>query len=503
MTSYERLAARFSRLNDLNGALAVLHWDSAVMMPSGGAAARADQIATLTMACHDLMTEAGLDDALSEAESEVASLDDDWHRANIGEMRRLWRHANCLPADLVEALSQASSASEMLWREAREANDFDLLAPKFAATLDLVRQVAAVKSEALGVAPYDALLDQYDPGTTSAEIDPLFEDLGAFLPGFLAQVRERQAQECRDFAAPPLPLPGPFAIDDQRQLGLRLMATLGFDFNFGRLDISHHPFTGGIPDDVRITTRYVEDDFTQSLMGVLHETGHALYERGLPAAWRSQPVGLARGMTLHESQSLIIEMLACRSAPFIAWLAPLARRAFAGDGPAWTAENMTRLNLRVEPGLIRVEADEVTYPLHVLLRYRLEKAMIAGDLSIKDLPGAWRDGMGSMLGVTPPDDRDGCLQDIHWPGGDFGYFPTYTLGAMAAAQFFDAATRADDGVMAGLATGDFAPLTSWLKTNVHSVGSLKSTQAIITQATGRPLDVATYKRHLQRRYLPD
>jgi len=499
MTAYDQLSARFRRLNDLNGALAVLHWDSAVMMPPGGGAVRADQIATLSMACHDLITAPGLDDALSAAEAAPDNAPDaTWRRANLAEMRRLWRHANCVPGDLVEALSQASSASEMIWREARTDNDFARLAPKFQATLDLVREIADVKSEALGVSPYDALLDQYDPGASSAEIDPLFEDLAAFLPDFRAQVEEHQGRHGEALA-----LPGPFAIDDQRKLGERLMASLGFDFDYGRLDVSHHPFTGGVPDDVRITTRYFENDFTQGLMGVLHETGHALYERGLPAAWRNQPVGVARGMTMHESQSLIIEMLACRSDPFIGFMTPLARETFGGQGPAWTVENMTRLYRRVKPGLIRVEADEVTYPSHVILRYRLEKAMIAGDLQIADLPGAWNDAMQTMLGITPPDDRDGCLQDIHWPGGDFGYFPTYTLGAIAAAQLFDAVTRADDGILAGIATGDFSPLMSWLRTNVHEVGSSQSTQEIITAATGRPLDVATYKAHLQTRYLSD
>jgi len=495
MNPYEQLEARFRRLNDLNGALAILHWDSAVMMPSGGGAARANQLATLSMACHDLMTEAGLDDVLSAAESKV---DEPWQRANVTEMRRLWRHANCVPGDLVEALSQATSTSEMIWRDARTDNDFKRLAPSFEATLNLVREVAAVKSEALGVSPYDALLDQYDPGGSSAEIDPLFEDLAGFLPDFLARVQERQAG-----AEKPVAPAGPFAIEDQRKLGQQLMGNLGFDFEFGRLDVSHHPFTGGIPDDVRITTRYFEDDFTQSLMGVLHETGHAMYERGLPAEWRSQPVGVARGMTMHESQSLIIEMLACRSDEFVSYLAPVAQAAFRGEGAAWSVDNLTRLYRRVEPGLIRVDADEVTYPSHVILRYGLERAMIAGDLQVNDLPGAWNDAMQKMLGITPPDDRDGCLQDIHWPGGDFGYFPTYTLGAMSAAQLFDAATQADGDILPGLATGNFAPLMAWLKTNVHEVGSLKSTTDIMTAATGKALDVSTYKAHLQRRYLPD
>ena len=252
------------------------------------------------------------------------------------------------------------------------------------------------------------------------------------------------------------------------------MERLGFDFHHGRLDVSLHPFCGGTPDDVRITTRYDEADFRSALMGVMHETGHALYERGLPAAWRGLPVGDARGMMLHESQSLLIEMQVCRSRAFLAFAAPLLREAFGGDGPAWRADNLYRYYTRVEPGFIRVEADEVTYPAHVILRYDLERAMIAGDLDPADLPGAWNDGMRKLLGITPPNDRLGCLQDIHWYDGAWGYFPTYTLGAMAAAQIFQAAVAAEPAIPDGIARGEFAPLVGWLRANVHGKGSLLS-----------------------------
>jgi carboxypeptidase Taq len=279
------------------------------------------------------------------------------------------------------------------------------------------------------------------------------------------------------------------------------MAAVGFDFTHGRLDTSLHPFCGGVPDEVRITTRYDEADFAKALMGVLHETGHALYERGLPGDWRAQPVGAARGMAVHESQSLLIEMQACRSAEFAAYLAPLAREAFAGKGPAWTADNLLRLNNRVSPGFIRVDADEVTYPAHIILRYRLEKNIIAGDLPLADLPGAWNEGMQALLGITPPDDRHGCLQDIHWFDGAWGYFPTYTLGAIAAAQLFAAATAAIPEIPAAIGRGDFAPLIGWLRQNVHAWGSFHSTDALLEQATGRPLDPKAFEAHLTARYL--
>ena len=254
---------------------------------------------------------------------------------------------------------------------------------------------------------------------------------------------------------------------------------------------------------MRITTRYDEADFRSALMGVMHETGHALYERGLPAAWRGQPVGEARGMVLHESQSLLMEMQVCRSQAFLAFAAPLLRKAFGGDGPAWEADNLYRHYTRVEPGLIRVEADEVTYPAHVILRYDLERAMIAGDLAPADLPGAWAEGMRRLLGLTPPDDRLGCLQDIHWYDGAWGYFPTYTLGAMVAAQIFKAAVAAEPSIPEAIARGEFGVLVGWLRVHVHAKGSMLSTRALLVEATGRELDPEAFKSHLQRRYLAD
>lgn len=290
-------------------------------------------------------------------------------------------------------------------------------------------------------------------------------------------------------------------MEAQFQLARRLMQTTGFDFNHGRLDLSLHPFCGGVAEDVRITTRYSEAEFVHGLMGVLHETGHALYERGRPPAWRYQPVGLARGMAIHESQSLLIEMQVCRGPEFLQFLAPLLREAFGDQDGALAPENLCRLYARVGPGLIRVEADEVCYPSHVILRYRLEKALIAGELALGDLPAAWNEGMRELLGLMPPSDREGCLQDIHWFVGAWGYFPTYTLGAMTAAQLYDAAKRASPEIPKAIAGGDFRPLVAWLAEHVHSQASRWSSQELIERASGRPLDPAVFKAHLERRYL--
>ena len=490
MSAYAALEARFRRLGLLGGAAAMLHWDWATMMPPGGAEARAAQLAELALIRHETLTDSRVCNLLDEAEGETL---DEWQRANLARMWRRWREAAALPGDLVQALSEASSRCEMVWREARPANDFGAFAAAFAPLLALVREKAAALGEALDCAPYDGLIESYEPGLRAAIIDPLFDDLAGFLPEFLGRVREKQAGAD---ALPPLGAP----VAAQQALARRLMAALGFDFEHGRLDTSLHPFCGGSAGDIRITTRYDEVDALSGLMGVLHETGHALYEAGLPEAWRYQPVGQAGGMALHESQSLLIEMQACRSRPFMRFLAPLLGEHLNG-GDAADADALHRRAIRVEPGCIRVDADEVTYPAHVMLRYRLERALIAGDLTVDEIPGAWAEVHEALLGLRPENDTLGCLQDIHWSAGEIGYFPSYTIGALMAAQFFDAAARDEPDVWPAIERGDFAPLLGWLRANVHGLASRYQGPVLLERATGAPLGTGVFKAHLQRRYL--
>jgi carboxypeptidase Taq len=493
--AYAELTSCFRRLSAISGALAVLEWDRATMMPAGGAEARAEQIASLGVLHHELLTVPVVGELLDRAEADAAGLDG-WQAGNLRAMRRAWRHATVLSPELVEAKLRAVSRCEMVWRTARAESDFATLLPHLAEVVALTREAAAVKAAAFGTTAYEALLDEYEPEGSLACIDALFSDLLGFLPEFVTRALENQARK------PPPALPrGPFPIDLQRQVALRLMSALGFDFRHGRLDTSDHPFTGGVPQDVRITTRYDEADFTRALMGVLHESGHAFYERGLPPAWADQPVGQARGMALHESQSLLIEMQVCRSPAFLAFAAPILREAFGGEAEAFTPDNLGRIYRRVARSLIRVDADEVTYPLHVILRYRLEKAMLAGDLAVADLPEAWGAGMAELIGITPSADRDGCLQDIHWPGGAFGYFPTYTLGALAAAQLFAGAKTRIPELLGHIAKGEFTALREWLTANVHSFGALLGTDEVLQRATGTPLGTAAFRRHLEERYL--
>jgi len=495
MTPYEHLTERFRRIGLIGDTLGVLEWDTATMLPEGSAPVRGEQTATLSVLRHELLTHGDVG-ALLDAAGDGDGDHDAWTAANLREMRRAYARATAVPPDLVEAEARAVSACEMTWRTARAQDDFELLRPFLEEVLRLTRERGQAVGAALGLDPYDALLDEFEPGGRARRIDALFDDLAGFLPDFVAAALERQAGR----PAPEAPA-GPFPLDRQRALGVRLMEVIGFDFTRGRLDVSAHPFCGGATGDVRITTRYDEADFLSALMGVLHETGHAMYELGLPERWRHQPVGVARGMGVHESQSMIVELQVCRGREFMTFAAPLMRDAFDGQGPAWEPENLYRLATVVAPGFIRVDADEATYPAHVILRYRLERALVAGDLRLADLPGAWAEGMQDLLGLTPPDDRLGCLQDIHWPGGLWGYFPTYVLGAMTAAQLFDAATRVDPGLRPAIARGDFPPLMRWLRANVHEKGSLLSSEELVTQATGRPLDPAVFEAHLKARYL--
>jgi len=493
-TAYHKLENRFRRIGLLGEAGAILHWDSAAMMPQGGAGARGEQMAELRAISHGILTGPETSD-LIEAAKDQDDLND-WQQTNLDLIHRHWLRATAIPEDLVVQFSRACSECETRWRQARADNDFGHVLPYAETVLELTRRTGTAKAEKLGLGLYDALLDEFDPGQRSADIDVIFDDLTDWLPGFLDDVLTRQAKQ-GEGARPG----GPFPIETQKAVGQTLMTALGFEFDHGRLDISLHPFCGGTPDDVRITTRYDEGDFTSAMMGVLHETGHALYERGLPGDWRHQPVGEALGMSMHESQSLLIEMQVCRSPDFFTYAAPVLKDAFGGDGPVWSPENLHRLNTRVERGFIRVDADEVTYPAHIILRYRLERALIGGDMKLRDLPGEWNKGMQDLLGVTPPTDTLGCLQDIHWYDGAWGYFPTYTLGAMTAAQVFGAAKQGRPEIIDGIRAGNFQPLLTWLRENIHSKGSNQPTRQLLQDVTGQPLNTDIFKAHLRHRYL--
>jgi carboxypeptidase Taq len=489
--AYERLSARFARLGALGEAAGILHWDASAMMPPGGGAARGEQLAALAGVSHELLTDPRVAEDLAAAGAEQP-----WHRENLALMRRAHARATALPTALVEAVSRANSACEKVWRGAKAASDFAAVRPLLEEVVRLQREVAAALGQRLGMAPYDALMDGYQHGVTAADVEPVFAAYEAWLAEALPRAEAIQA---RRGAA--LPLAGPFPVVQQRTLCREMAGVVGLDFAHARLDESLHPFCGGNPADVRITTFYDEHNVAKALLGVLHETGHAMYERGLPRAFARQPVGEAAGMAAHESQSLIVEMQACRSDAFLGFLGQRLHAAFGGEAASYAAGNLTKLWRRVERGFIRVDADEMTYPAHVILRFRLERAMIRGELAVAELPAAWAEGLSRMLGIVPPDDARGCLQDIHWHDGAFGYFPSYTLGAMAAAQLMAALRRAVPDLDTHLARGEMAPMMDWLAARVHAEGARLGFQDLLRHATGKPLDPADFTAHLTARYL--
>lgn len=488
--AYQKLEARFARANRVNEASGWLHWDQSVTMPAGGASARGEQLAALAEISHEIVSAPETGDLIAAADPGG----DDWAAANLREMRRSHLAATAVPADLVGALARAKTTSETAWRAARPAADFAQALPAFETLVGLVRAEAQALAAALDRSPYDALLDQYDPGRTAADITPIFDRLRTFLADAIPAIVERQGGWGAD---PAVRAPA----SAQREAAALLLRRIGFDFEHGRLDDSLHPFSTGTAEDARITARWDEGDALSGLMAVLHEAGHAAYTRGQPARWRGQPVGDDAGMTAHESQSLTYEMQAGRTPAMARYLAGLLSET---SGAPVDGDAVGRALLRVTPGYIRVDADEATYPIHVILRFELEQALIAGDLSPRDLPGAWNERIEGYLGLPAPDDREGCLQDIHWYDGAFGYFPTYTLGALAAAQLYQAAAAdiGGDELTARLEEGDYAPLTRWMGDKVHSLGAYHAASDDLLQAaTGAPLSADAFERHIRQRYL--
>ncbi|HVP32789.1 MAG TPA: carboxypeptidase M32 [Steroidobacteraceae bacterium] len=494
LTPYEQLEQEFRRLLAFRGALSLLRWDAAVMMPRGSADVRGEQLAALETEHHALLTAPRITRLLDRAQANTQGLED-WQIANLREMRRQRDHAIATPVTLVSRLTKAASRAESRWLEARSEGKFESFAPYLEEVVHLVRDKAALLGQALNLAPYDALVDEFSPGLTTVDIDAMFKALSRRLPGLIREAIV--AQEGR----PPLPLTGKFTAAKQRALVVEVMKAVGFPFDRGRLDESEHPFTEGSPGDIRITTRFDPEDVFTGLLGALHETGHALYDLGLPQDWRDQPVGRDRGMALEESQSLLIEMMVCRSRPFMRYVQPLLAKHFGVSGPEWDPENLYRFLTRVQRGLIRVDADELTYPLHIMLRYELEKQLLSGELAVRDLPEAWNAGMEARLGIRPGNDLEGCLQDIHWAVGSFGYFPSYALGAVIAAQLYESMRAELPALDEQLARGEFAGLSGWLRTQVHSLGAKVPVQELLKGATGKPLGATSFIRYVEAKYL--
>lgn len=493
MTPYQKLKTKFKRISHLHYIQRIMMWDESVMMPEGAGASRAAALATLNVIAHKKLVSKKIMPLIRAAQQEKNL--SAWDIANLNWMEKKYLSAACISSKLTEQVTKATMASEQEWRKLREKNHWQAFMPYLEKTFSLVKEIAERKSQALGMSPYDALLDEYAPGFNQKNVDEIFSGLKNTIPDLIQKIVEKQ----KSFnTKKPV---GSFAIEKQKQLGLTLMKALQFDFDHGRLDVSHHPFCGGDSDDVRITTRYNENEFLTSLFGICHETGHALYEQGLPREWITQPVGKVDNMALHESQSLLIEMEVCRSPAFFQYLIPLVEAQF-GKQEAISADNLAKLMTTVKPGFIRVDADEVTYPMHIVLRYEIEKSLFNGDLKIKDLPARWNELMIKYLGLSTIDNfKNGVMQDVHWPSGAFGYFPAYTLGRMIAAQLFSTFLQLHPNFFDDVKRGDFVNLKSWLRKNVHEKASSLSVDDLLVEVTGKGLSAEFFLQRIKSRYL--
>lgn len=495
MEAYKELVKVFTRLHNLGHLSAIANWDAMVNMPPKGAEARGAALAELDVISHGIITDKRVHELLVVAQQSLEALSS-VEKANLREMNRHITKETKLPESIVERKALITSRAEQAWRQLRPKNDWESFVPHLKDVVDLSREMAKYLADGTGKNPYEALMDMYEPGMSVAVLDRVFDDVKSWLPQLIQEVMQKNSSIA---IVEPV---GPFPIAKQKELGLDCMRTWKFDFDGGRLDVSSHPFCGGVPEDVRLTTRYQEDNFDQSLMGIIHETGHGKYEQNRPTEILSQPGSQARSMGVHESQSLFAEMQIGRSSAFAKYLTPLVIKHLGGQ-PAFTVENLTNISRRVKPGLIRVDADELCYPLHIILRYEIERALVEGSLEVEAIPDHWNRKMKQYLGLdTVGNFKDGPMQDIHWSIGAVGYFPTYTLGAMYAAQMMAAARRdlGEDVVATSIEQGELDKILDWQREKLWKHGSLLETDDLIRQATGEALNPIHYRRHLESRY---
>lgn len=493
--AYTELVEHLQKVALLGSCASVLGWDEQTYMPPGGAEHRSNQLGLLAGLVHEQATAPVIGELLAEIEANPPVEPPDAPRSvNVRETRRDYERATKLPRRLVEELSRVSTLSQQAWIEARKKSAFKEFLPWLEKIVALKREEAEAIGYAGGV-PYDALFDNYEPGMTAARVTQLFGPLRDGLVTLIAAIRESGRHPDRSIIERNYP------VDAQKSFSVAAARQIGFDFQAGRLDEAAHPFCSGFgPGDVRLTTRYDPHHFPGAFFGTLHEAGHGIYEQGLDRAAFGLPMGSPTSLGIHESQSRLWENFVGRSKPFWKHFYPMARTAFdAALGGVSESEFYRAIN-DVQPSFIRVEADEATYNLHILLRFELEQPLVSGDLQPADVPAVWNETFTRFFGITPPDDAQGCLQDIHWSGGGIGYFPTYTLGNMYAAQFFDTASKTLGDLPARFATGDFAPLKNWLGTNIHQRGKQYPADRLVEVVTGSPLSHVPLLKHLHDKF---
>jgi carboxypeptidase Taq len=489
----EALRDHLAPIEDLKAAAALLRWDQETYMPDGGAEARAQQLSTLQSTAHErfVAEETGtLLDRAADAVGDAAPLDTD--AALVRVTRRDYERAVRVPSSLVAELSKAKSEAQQAWRQARQNDDFSRFAPH----LETLVELSVEKAEAIGYEdePYDALLTEYEPGRTTAEVASLFDTLRSDLVPMVDAIGD----------APPIDtslLHGTYPQSDQRAFGRSVIADFGYDFDRGRQDVSAHPFTTSFsPNDVRLTTRYDEENVASALFSTIHEAGHGLYEQGIDPALDRTPLAHATSLSIHESQARLWENHVGRSRSFWRHYLPALRDRFPNALGNAALEPFYRAINRVEPSLIRVEADEVTYHLHVMLRFELERGLIDGSVRVNELPERWNEAMDAYLGVVPETDANGVLQDVHWSQGAFGYFPTYTLGTLTAAQLMEAIQDARPDLPVHIADGHFEPLLGWLRTHIHQHGRTLKAPDLLERATGEALSTEAWLRYARDKF---
>jgi carboxypeptidase Taq len=491
------LKRRARDLADLGGIGGLLLWDQNTKMPRGGAGARADQMEALERIQHDRLTDPELDRLLSRLEPWAASTDPDSDDARlVAAIRRDQHKAVQVPTELAAEISNAAALAQQAWLEARGAKDFRRFQPALERVLELtLRYAACFEGTGEFAHPYDILLDDYEPGLTTAELRILFGRLREELVPLVSAAAAASGQDDHVF-------PGSYPEAAQRRLMDDVLAAVGYETQHWRLDRAVHPFARSMAaTDVRITTRWVEEDLAMAFYSCLHEFGHGLYEAQMAPAHYRTTLAEATGLGVHESQSRLWENLLGRSRPFCAWALPLLRHHLGGPFAAMDADELYRMVNRVQLSLIRIEADETTYNLHVALRFELELALIEGRLAVADLPEAWDDASQRLLGLRPPDVLQGVLQDVHWGSGMIGYFPTYTLGNLMAAQLWRALSADLPGLQDDVVAGNFAPLRDWLREHIHRHGRKYDSRELLRRATGEELSVEPWLAYLEGKLL--
>lgn len=490
--AYAELEAKLKQAHLLATVGEFLGWDEQVNLPVGSAEHRAAQRAAVADAQHAAACDPRVGQLLAALEQDPAALTDD-QKVVVRWARRDYDKATKLPVEFVREKAEQGSIGYQAWKKARETNDFASYAPVLEKNIALAKREAAYLGR--GDAPYDAMIDNFDPGMSAATIERLFDELKI---GLVPLVRQITASKVR---AHPEILRG-FAVDRQKDFLGEVTRAMGFDFARGRIDVSLHPFCSGTGSDVRMTTRYEADNPLNSLFSAIHEAGHGLYEQGLPAAQHHTALGQAVGMGVHESQSRLWENQVGRSRGFWRYFEPRYRASFPEQLKAVSSDELYLAINAVAPTLIRTESDEVTYNLHIVLRFEIEKKLFAGTLAVRDLPRVWNALSRELLGLEPGKDSDGVLQDVHWSDGGFGYFPSYCIGNMVAAQLWAALLRQRPSLEEDFARGDFSWLLDWLRKNVHGQGRRLDTLALVQRATGEPLSPKYLLAYLKDRYGP-